>query len=125
MICMAAKEGNTSNKNASQQYLNISYFYLLNTFSPLFERLCKTMKENKQVNSEEQYNYNHIYSQTIKAAFGVYDGGTIIILIPEGNLANQLGLPIYEGSGTFMHCLSLVSANELLDSNAKFYTFDT
>lgn len=83
-----------------QTTMRASYLYLINTFSPLFHRICNELKGKKQ------------------AALGVLANGSTLLLIPEGTLSAQLGCPFQEET-SILHCLFISSTTK--DSSIHFF----
>ncbi|KAF7637373.1 hypothetical protein Mgra_00003118 [Meloidogyne graminicola] len=84
--------------------MNISYLYLINTFSPLFARICKEMIEKELV------------------AFGLLNDYSLLFLIPNCHLSTQLGIPIREFP--VLHCLFISTVTEF-KSKYELYNFDS
>ncbi|CAK5129392.1 unnamed protein product [Meloidogyne enterolobii] len=83
--------------------VRISYLYLINTFSPLFARICKEMVEKELV------------------AFGLLSNSSLLFLFPSGPLSTKLDIPARDGP--LLHCLFISEFKEL-KSKFELYNFE-
>ncbi|KAL7077934.1 hypothetical protein ACQ4LE_003127, partial [Meloidogyne hapla] len=96
IICSSSEQKTTTP-------VRISYLFLINTFSPLFARICKEMMEKELI------------------AFGLLSDFSLLFLIPNGQLSSQLGIPTRDGS--VLHCL-FISNISGIKNKFELYNFD-
>ncbi|KAL7077537.1 hypothetical protein ACQ4LE_003136 [Meloidogyne hapla] len=96
IICSSSEQKTTTP-------VRISYLFLINTFSPLFARICKEMMEKELI------------------AFGLLNDYSILYLFPNGYLSTKLDIPTRDGP--MLHCLFISDFKEL-KSKFELYNFD-
>ncbi|KAL3113593.1 hypothetical protein niasHT_018184 [Heterodera trifolii] len=97
-VCLPRSSPSSSSSSSSTSRttpMQASYFYLTNTFSPLFARIYDKLKAKEIV------------------AISALAGNAMLFLLPEGSLTERLGIPMHDKP--VFHCIFLHPRPDIMD----------